>query len=607
MLLLICQQSDIFCFQNYMTKAKIIIAIGRKYHCELYFCTMNLMKADELDTTHDTCINTFQGAVEGIELPEKFTFPFGYDPHPLALMAAKELQENKLNRPKFPHNFGLHGEEGGVGKMFGVLVVEQADGQLGYLAAFSGKLGGANHYEGFVPPVFDTLEVDGYYKKEEAEINVINQTILTIESSASYHEARQNVESVNTAAEQAIAAIKYDIKQAKIARDEKRAEAAATLPIEDLQTLNDLLDFESKRYQIRLKEMISEWKQKSAEAQATLDVIQLEIDEQKAERKRRSGMLQQKLFKSYSFLNISGERKDLNEIFDITDELTPPSGAGECAAPKLLHYAFAHELRPVTMAEFWWGKSPASEIRKHGFFYPACKSKCEPILGHMLKGMELDDNPLEQDFSSHKEVPVIWEDDHLAIVNKPTEFLSVPGKQVTDSVFERMKSRYPDATGPLIVHRLDMSTSGLMIIAKSKEIHQILQRQFIQRRVKKRYVAILEGELDTPRGEIRLPLRVDLDDRPRQLVCYEYGKPAHTQWKATAHNTGTTRVHFYPITGRTHQLRVHASHPDGLNTPIKGDDLYGKKAERLYLHAETLEFTHPILKSVMKFKVKADF
>lgn len=568
---------------------------------------MNLMKTDDSETQQDLCLNSFQGIVDGIELPEKFTFPFGYEPHPLALMAAKELQENHLNNPRFPHNFGLKGEEGGVGKMFGVLVVEQADGQLRYLAAFSGKLGGANLYKGFVPPVFDTLEVDGYYKLGEAEINVINRTILTIESSDSYHEARQTVEDVNAAAEQALAAMKFDIKQAKIIRDEKRIEAETTLAPEDIKTLNDLLDIESKRYQIRLKEMISEWKQKCAEAQAKLNVIQREIDELKAERKRRSGLLQQKLFKSYSFLNITGDRKDLNEIFDITEDLTPPSGAGECAAPKLLHYAFANNLRPITMAEFWWGKSPASEIRKHNYFYPACKSKCEPILGHMLKGMTLDDNPLEKDFSSDKEVTIIWEDDHLVIVNKPIEFLSVPGKQVSDSVYERMKSRYPNATGPLIVHRLDMSTSGLMIIAKSKETHQILQRQFIQRRVKKRYVAILEGELDTPRGEIRLPLRVDLDDRPRQLVCYEYGKPAHTQWKATSHNSGTTRVHFYPITGRTHQLRVHASHPNGLNTPIKGDDLYGKKADRLYLHAETIEFTHPVLRSVMKFKVKADF
>lgn len=259
------------------------------------------------------------------------------------------------------------------------------------------------------------------------------------------------------------------------------------------------------------------------------------------------------------------------------------------------------------MAEFWWGKSPSSEIRKHGFFYPACKSKCEPILTHMLEGLEMDENPMLINPAIGKNLDIVYEDAYLLVINKPGDFFSVPGKNIHDSVLNRMKMLYPEATGPLIVHRLDMGTSGLMLIAKTKEIHQHLQSQFIKRRIKKRYAALLDGIVDTDEGFINLPLRVDLDDRPRQLVCYEYGKSAQTAWKVVQRFDNQTKIHFFPITGRTHQLRLHASHPKGLNMPIKGDDLYGRKADRLYLHAEFLEFVHPITNEVVHVEVSAPF
>ena len=260
------------------------------------------------------------------------------------------------------------------------------------------------------------------------------------------------------------------------------------------------------------------------------------------------------------------------------------------------------------MAEFWWGQSPKSEVRKHKHFYPSCKSKCEPILlGHMLEGIEMDNNPFLENPAEGKDISVIFEDDFLAVINKPAEFLSVPGKEIQDSVYQRVKLMYPDAAGPLIVHRLDMSTSGLMLIAKTEKVYVMLQHQFIKRTVKKCYEALLDGILNEKEGVIELPLRVDLDDRPRQLVCYEYGKPAKTKWETVADENGKTRVHFYPITGRTHQLRVHASHPLGLNTPIVGDDLYGEKANRLHLHAKSLTFIHPITKEVITLEVNAEF
>ena len=285
----------------------------------------------------------------------------------------------------------------------------------------------------------------------------------------------------------------------------------------------------------------------------------------------------------------------------------PPAGAGECAAPKLLQYAFANDLKPITLAEFWWGISPKSAIRKHKNYYPACQSRCKPILTHMLKGIAMDDNLLLENLSEKQELKIIFEDDTIVIINKPAEFLSVPGKEIRDSVYTRIKAKYPNATGPLIVHRLDMSTSGILVLTKTKEAHKILQSQFIKRTVKKRYVALLDGELHTEKGNIHLPLRVDLDDRPKQLVDFTYGKNAETNWEIIRRENSKTRVYFYPITGRTHQLRVHAAHKDGLNTPIFGDDLYGKKENRLHLHAEFIEFIHPSTNQKISFRVEADF
>jgi tRNA pseudouridine32 synthase/23S rRNA pseudouridine746 synthase len=284
-----------------------------------------------------------------------------------------------------------------------------------------------------------------------------------------------------------------------------------------------------------------------------------------------------------------------------------PAGSGECSAPKLLQYAFANDLKPISMAEFWWGISPNSAVRQHKNYYPACQSRCKPILTHMLQGIRMDPNLLLENLSEKQELKIIYEDDVLIVLNKPAEFLSVPGKEITDSVYNRIKEKYPTATGPLIVHRLDMSTSGILLLTKTKEANKVLQSQFINRTVKKRYVALLDGNLVENSGKIKLPLRVDLDDRPKQLVDFVHGKNAETDWEIIRREHGKTRVYFYPITGRTHQLRVHAAHKNGLNTPIFGDDLYGKKTNRLHLHAEFIEFFHPSTNEKISFTVDAEF
>ena len=325
------------------------------------------------------------------------------------------------------------------------------------------------------------------------------------------------------------------------------------------------------------------------------------------DRKNQSSELQQQLFDNYIFLNNLGKQKNIGEIFSDTYTQKPPSAAGECAAPKLLQYAFLHGLHPITIAEFWWGQSPKSEIRVHGQYYPACRGKCGPILAHMLEGIEVAENPMLQNPGEGKTLEIVYQDEYLLVINKPAEFLAVPGIHIKDSVAERMKMQFPNASGPLVVHRLDMSTSGLMLIALTSEVYIDLQKQFIDRKIQKEYEALLDGTLSQDKGQIKLPLRLDIDDRPRQLVCFKHGKSALTHWEVIERKDGRTRVIFKPITGRTHQLRVHAAHSLGLNAPIIGDDLYGKIDNRLHLHAARIIFSHPVSKEIMDIKLKATF
>ncbi len=547
---------------------------------------------------------TFKNNISGIPLPEKFTFPFYYEPNELSTIASSELQDYLENQTDFEHNFGLKPNQEGlvIGKMFGVLVCQNREGEVGYLWAFSGKLAGKNHHVYFVPTIFDMLQVDGYFRIEEDVLNAINRQIEILENSEELQNKRNQLDTTLKEAAADIQNHKNNIKRLKIERDEKRISFSNRASTE-IEKLEILLSEESKKESILLKKMSKYWNFQLENAQKELDEIVAEIQLLKEKRRIKSSALQQKLFAEYSFLNVLGKRKSLGEIFDNN----PPAGAGECAAPKLLNYAFEHQLKPIAMAEFWWGQSPKSEIRKHKQFYPACKSKCEPILmTHMLKGLHIEANPFE-DNPTGKEIEVVYEDEVLLVINKPAEFLSVPGKKITDSVYQRIKEKYPEATGPLVVHRLDMSTSGLMLIAKDEATYVKLQSQFIKRTISKRYVALLDGVLHDNEGSIDLPLRVDLEDRPRQLVCYDHGKPAQTKWKKIKIINNQTLVYFYPITGRTHQLRVHASHELGLKTPIIGDDLYGTKSNRLHLHAEQLIFIHPISNKKICFHCEAEF
>ena len=550
----------------------------------------------------------FKESIDSYELPERFTFPFYYQPHPLCLLAVKELQQHLDTQIDWQHNFGLKGDtETAVGKMFGILLVQNKQGEIGYLSAFSGKVADSNHLSHFVPPVFDMLREEGFFRTGQDELTEMSKQIKHLEDNPKIAEYNAKLMAEKESASQQIQIHRASMILGRKNRKKRRTTAETSLSTEEFLQIKEQLGKESIKQKNELRDLILYWEDHIQKAADKLHHFTDEVVMLKKQRKDFSNSLQQQLFDNYRFLNKEGAYKNLRDIFKETAQQVPPAGAGECAAPKLLHYAFKHELKPLALAEFWWGESPKSEIRKHQHFYAACLGKCQPILKHMLEGIKLDDNPLLNNPAEGKTIDIVYQDDVMVVINKPAEFLSVPGKNIEDSVLLRMKQSFPSATGPLIVHRLDMSTSGLMVIALNKDVHKKLQKQFIERTVKKRYVALLDGLLKHDEGLVDLPLRVDLDDRPRQLVCYEYGKSAKTKWQLIEQKNNQSKVYFYPITGRTHQLRVHSAHIQGLNTPIVGDDLYGNKAARLHLHAETLEIRHPITRELMKFQLEAEF
>ena len=540
-------------------------------------------------------LHRFTTSISDIPLPERFTYPFCYTPHPLCVMAAEEVQNYLSKQSDWQ-------EELSQGKMFGVLIVQTEDGSIGYLTAFSGILAGKNIHPYFVPPVYDLLQPQGFFKIEEENISAINRRIHRLEENKKYIDLRSNLTQTTQSAQDALSIAKIQLKEAKDKRELLRKTGQL-----DAKEEADLIR-ESQFQKAEYKRLERSWKDKIASLQVEAGNWEKQIQELKAERKVRSAALQQQLFEQFRMLNYRGEVITLCDIFEQTVHKTPPAGAGECAAPKLLQQAYLHHWKPIAMAEFWWGNSPRNEVRHHGYYYPACKGKCEPILRHMLQGLEVEANPMQQEAErGNEKLNIVYEDQWLLIINKPAGMLSVPGKERQTSIYDLARKAYPEADGPMIVHRLDMATSGLLIIAKDKKTHQHLQAQFKNRSIRKKYIALLDGVVLEDEGTIELPLCPNPLDRPRQMVDTQYGKPAITYYQVLERTDKYTRIAFYPHTGRTHQLRVHAAHPSGLHCPIIGDELYGKKDKRLYLHAESIEFTHPVNGQSMCITEKADF
>ena len=560
------------------------------------------------------CFTHFTSSIEKYTLPKRFTFPFYYRPHPLCILAAEQLQQYLSTQTQWQHNFGLFDDPTNIiGKMFGVLLVRNVKGELGFISAFSGKLAEQNHIHGFVPPVFDLLAQDSFFLSEKVAINKLNEEIKDLGSTPKLLVLRQQLVTLEAEHAQQLSALREElVENRKIRKKQRQAlQSIGDKNQDEIITDKDLQELaqQSVHDKWRLKELTEHSQQSIGMLQVKVNEFADQIAMRKVQRKTLSADLQIRIFRQYQFLNKELEPKSLESIFANTALNTPPAGAGECAAPKLLQYAFQQQLTPLAMAEFWWGASPKSEVKKHKVYYPACTGKCQPILKHMLAGMQLDENLLIRNYGEDKKLDIIYQDQDILIVNKPTEFLSVPGKEISDSVFLRIKQQYPDATGPLIVHRLDMATSGLMILALNPQANKFLQKQFIHREVHKQYIALIEGLPLEDEGQINLPLRGDLYDRPKQIVCNQDGKQAKTFWQVLERypERNQTRVLLTPHSGRTHQLRVHCAHAQGLNMSIVGDDLYGTIGSRLHLHAQSLEIKHPTSKEIMMFKVDAEF
>jgi len=554
------------------------------------------------------CFTPFAQSITNIELPSKFTFPFCYQPSEIVQLAVEELQQELRT-----HANGLFAEQG---RMFGVLVVKTRTGQLGYLTAISGAASSLSQFDHLpvksVPTVFEGFSPEHEYFQKQERINVITDEIKHLESCPALRELSNQLEGLREQAEIAISEKQHEMRENKKQRKQKRemlatAQIARSMCATTIKRQSIQLSRESVEDKKGLAQLKADWHQRILETETKYQALVTDIEQLKKARRKLSAGLQKLLFKQYQLLNVKGELADLLALFKHTTVTTPPAGAGDCAAPKLLQYAFEHQLTPISMAEFWWGNSPQSEIRKHGLYYPACQGKCQPILAHMLSGMVIDENPMLSNPAENLDLAIVYQDEDIVVVNKPAGLLSVPGKNITDSVATRIQQRFPHARGPLIVHRLDMATSGLLILSLNERAHKGLQKQFINKEITKYYVAIVDGEVPESKGIITLPLRGDLNDRPRQLVCLKHGKPARTEWQLISRENGKSRLQLFPVTGRTHQLRVHCAHTDGLNTAIVGDDLYGNSANRLHLHAQHLALKHPVTKQPIEFFVEPDF
>ncbi|WP_339768818.1 RluA family pseudouridine synthase [uncultured Paraglaciecola sp.] len=563
-----------------------------------------------MTSTNAPCFITFTSDVSAHRMPDKFTFPFYYQPHPLCVLAAQELQQHLLTQSEWYHNFGLNDDPTLIiGKMFGVLLVKNSNGQLGYLCAFSGKLAEQNHLPMFVPPVFDLLAQDSFFHAQQKVINQVTTDLNHLLCSDEYIEEKSSFFKLKTFCDAEIEKQRNNVIANRANRKMQRDSVTSDSDSDKVLALYEKLAKQSIEDKLKYTQLKTDLTRKINDAKHVLTEFEVRIQALKKQRKALSAQLQQRIFEQYQFLNAQGINKSLAAIFSETVMRTPPAGAGECAAPKLLHYAYKHSLTPIAMAEFWWGASPKSQVRRHKQFYPACIGKCQPILEHMLQGLTVDENLLLKNVGGKEKIDIIYQDNEMLIINKPAQLLSVPGKHITDSVFSRIRDLFPHATGSLIVHRLDMSTSGLMVIALTGASHKVLQKQFISRQVSKRYVALIEGLIEGDQGVITLPLAGDFYDRPRQCVCDKTGKPAHTTWQVIERqqHLQRTKVYLHPKTGRTHQLRVHCAHERGLNMPIVGDDLYGNRDRRLHLHAQYLGLFHPVTQQWLEFTCEPDF
>ncbi len=480
------------------------------------------------------------------------------------------------------------------GKMYGILLVEMADGEQRILKAFSGLLNGCSVVAGWVPPIPGRDEVAVDEARTLADLDKIKQELITLKQLP----ARQQYESLSDEFEQRLQQMSDRHKDRKQQRHSQRQLFSTTLTGEALTTALEQLEEKSRRDGRERRQLKRQRDEQLQPLKQIIDTADIRVRELKQQRKQLSRQLQAQMHAAYSVMNFWGQSRSLQQLIPAG----LPTGTGDCCAPKLLHYAATHNLKPLAMAEFWWGPSSINQDKIQGEFYGACVERCQPLMGFLLSGLQA--KPVG-------EIPILYEDEWLIVVNKPPGLLSVPGRyrDTQDSVLSRLRCTLPDGIALTPVHRLDQETSGILLLARDRQIYRLLSQQFQHRQVHKIYEALLAGTLNTNQGVIELPLWGNPENRPYQQVNWQYGKPSLTKYQVIGKQANCTRIEFIPLTGRTHQLRVHAADPTGLGIPILGDRLYGcsTAASRLHLHARELSFDHPQLGKRLHLQTKTPF
>ncbi|MEP0755693.1 pseudouridine synthase [Trichocoleus sp. Lan] len=531
---------------------------------------------------------------------------------PEAEAIARELMQHLANNDCYSDE----------GKMYGILLVELPHGEQQVLKAFSGLLNGNSTIEGWVPPIPGRDEVALEEAHTLAQLEAIKQELITLKQLPEW----QQYETLSRQFEQQLQEMSDRHRDCKQQRHRKRQLICETLTGKVLTIALEELDEESRQHGIERRMLKRQQNEVLQPLKELIEATQARMRELKQQRKELSRELQTQMHAAYRLTNFAGESLSLQELMPGG---SMPTGTGDCCAPKLLHYAATHGLKPLAMAEFWWGSSSADGDKIQGEFYGACAERCQPLMGFLLSGWEpsppfpsplppLKKEGMEEGVRSPSpirggvwgEVPIVYEDEWLIAMNKPAGFLSVPGRyhHTFDSVLSRLRHLLPDGMAIASVHRLDRETSGILLLARDRQTHRQLSWQFQQRQVYKVYEALLSGSVTIEQGAIALPLWGDPENRPYQKVD-ERGKPSLTRFQVIAREGDWTRIEFMPLTGRTHQIRVHAADPRGLGVTILGDRLYGCRAtvSRLHLHARELRFVHPQSGETLHLQVKTPF
>ena len=491
-------------------------------------------------------------------MPQALTFPYHYRPHPwvekAALCVRTHLDHYAQNQP---------------GRLVAVLVVRKNDGQIGFYAgcdqfdsedSFFVK----SFWQQLPAAHFPSIQTD--YLSEALEQRAkAEEAYLQFRSAARERKALRRSARLNHTAD----LTQLAIESQRDSRELDRLKALLSQAIREEEKMHYRIHSETQ------KALYADWRHR-------LEQIQLS--------------------------NAIGQQQSLFQLLsDSIEKEEWLKALLRSSLPALINLARKNQDKLLAFGSFWWGRLPSHDVRQNGVFYSFAKERHARFLDFQLLGESLETNLLAVDHFAHWKADIIYEDDDLVAVNKPAGMLSVPGKHPVNNVYNTVLSLYPQASGPMLLHRLDMATSGVLLFAKNKTTHQQMQNAFAQGWIKKRYIALLEKCPESLQGSINLPLCLNPLDRPRQMVSRAYGKAALTEYEVLGNEGLLTRVAFFPKTGRTHQLRLHAAHRRGLNSAIVGDDLYGHPAERLYLHAESLQFTHPKTGQLITIKAPCPF